>query len=136
MNDIFTVLIHFPIAPFSWTRFSSSIKPSELLPSLRIETLLSQCNYICQTHMPVCPKNASIILLITEIVPRNMWHDSYGPLFGRVANYISYFLASNYILIPGLLTFVFCLHLWQLCSEIHCDFCVDSNLITITTLTQ
>lgn len=38
------------------------------LPSLS-ETLLSQCNYICQTHLPVCQKNAMISLLVAEVVP-------------------------------------------------------------------
>lgn len=114
MNDNFLVLIHFPIAPFGWTSFSSpGIELSEL-PSLGIEILLSPCNYICQTHLPVCSKNVSMIpLLVAEVVPRNMWHDSYGTLFGRVANYIAYYFSSlQSHIYSRVLNICICIHLW------------------------
>ena len=97
-----------PLSPLAELVYSPSVKLSEI-PSLRTETLLSQCNYICQTHLLVCQKNASMIsLLVAEVVPRNMWHGNYRILFGRIVNCIAYFLvASNCTLIPGLLTFAF-----------------------------
>lgn len=114
LNDIDTVLIHFPIAPSRWNTFSfPSIKLSELT-SLRIETLLSQSNYICQIHLPVSPKNASVIsLLVAEVVPRYMWHGSYGTPFGKLANYISYFFSSLQLHINSRALNIFiCLQLW------------------------
>lgn len=117
----FSALTHFLTAAFSWLSFSfPCVRLSELL-SLRIETLLSQCNYICQTHLPVCPKNASMITsLVVEVVPRNMWHGSNRILCGRVDNYIAYIFSSLQLHInPRAVNICICLHLWQLSSEIH-----------------
>lgn len=72
------------------------------LPSLRIETLLSQCNYICQTHLPVCQKNASMIsLLVAEVVPEigdMVTTESY--LEELLIVLLIFLVASNCTLIP------------------------------------
>lgn len=122
-------LFHFPIVPFSWTVFSSPSVTLSEIPSLRIKTLLSQCNYICQTHPPVCPKNASVIsLLMAEIVPRSMWRGNCGILFGRVANYTAYFFSSLQLHFNSrTVNICICLHLWQLSSEIRHCHCVESK---------
>lgn len=125
MNDTFAVLIYFPIAPFSWTSFSSpSIEPSEL-PFLRIEILLSQCNYICQTHLPVCPKTVSVIpLLVAEIVPEICVVTAMEPYLEELLIILLIFFSNLQSHINSrILNICICLHLWQLCSETSLPLC-------------